>query len=187
MNKALYGIIVLITACCTGNGFADSLKSEEVIPRFYLLLTQHADPSVEDEEAFFGGSECENVRSLLLSGSRAPGPQTPIWEYLRRHREMFVPQNSDLENLMVAASNPFTAEWLLKKGTCRPLTGGGANVLVVFPARKMTKSGYNGVSAVEFALGQKCYLVIGGTLIFRDGKSVLEIVYDSTRESEHTR
>ncbi len=163
--------------CFTVNSTAATLSPEEIVLRFYKLLVQVPTPSPSEENDFFGGNDCDNVRSALLSKMRESSSQTPIWDYLRNHREVFATQNiEDFNKMALLVSSPFK---LLRSWKNTRMDE--AKVLVLFPTKRVAKSGYSGESVVVFTLGQKCYLDIGGTLVAGETKILFEKIYNDTR------
>ena len=166
--RALLCLALLCVRCQ-----ANTLTQGEIIPRFYTLLSQESKPSELEEKAFFGGNDCSDIRTMLASGSDKSASTTPIWDYLRSHRTLFIPEDSvNRTQPLVAVSSPFTMSPF--KNTAKATA---AKVLVTFPTKRTSASGYSGNSAVLFSLGEEAsYLNIGATLILGNGKLLLEQV-----------
>ena len=179
MNKLLcilVNVCVLKSAC-----LAAVLPSDKIVPKFYSLITQNEKPSLADEKDFFGSDECDAVRSRILAKTTIQS-NTPIWDYLRSHRELFITQNvKSPHQLLVIVSNPFRLMQL------RPLENNilknirQRQVLATFPDNIVKGNAFNHLTYVVFVLGENCYLDIGSAIIGHIEKSLYEILYNQTK------
>lgn len=148
------------------------LEPGRIVPEFYRLLARSEEPSEQEESDFFGGEECSGIRTLILSSVKYSGSKTPIWKYVRDHKEFFVTAGlDDVSTARVMFSDPvrMTRIWNL-------VTDEEFVVYATFPTR-MSGHGREslGVSMARFTLGRSCYLNIGGTFV--SGPSVLFFGY----------
>jgi hypothetical protein len=118
-----------------------------------------APPSSQDERDFFG-DEDDGFKSLIIAKDKS-NMGTPIWTYLREHRELFLPKGlRNKQKPMVIFSSPYKI-FLLGTGAQKD----GLRVSAFFPAQQTSDHGFSGESGVTFILGQKAYLCIGATLV----------------------
>jgi len=174
MNKLLLLYLAALSCYLTGRVLAGPLKPAEIVPLFYDVLTSVQNPSAENERAFFGGEECADVRAAL-SYSNAHHTETPIWDYLRAHRNIFYTEGAESFNgKLISYSTPFQ---MGKKGHHED----EGRVLVAFAGKKLPAGGDTGNTIILFTLGSKCYLNIGASAINQQGFLLLEKVINDTR------
>jgi len=97
-----------------------SVRAESSVPiitRFYDLLTGENIPSEEQETEFFGTKS--SMRGLLQNARKWPikvpetlykyeHSKTPVWDYLRDHKDLFLPFGSNAFNDTMLYSEPFS-------------------------------------------------------------------------------
>jgi hypothetical protein len=173
--ESMFTRILLILAFLSADCLARSLSQGEIVPKFYVLLYQEARPSEQDEREFFGGDDSEVFRTALKWSGKLSS-DTPVWDYLREHRAIFMTQGSNDWQRLLGVSSPFKVTYLKN-----PNKEGDFKVLVTFPGKKVTKSGYEGSASVLFTLGDTSYLKIGVTELQTTKEALLERVYNDKR------
>lgn len=104
MKKICIIIHVFIFSCL--NGFC--LDRSEIVPQFYKMLMSKDALSTDDELTFFGGQECADVKNKLLTKDLYRNSKTPIWDYLRLNKDMFLTKNiSNIQQFRATYSEPF--------------------------------------------------------------------------------
>jgi hypothetical protein len=159
---------------------AEKLTPGQIVPRFYELLTQDASPSQADELAFFGDPQSGSdggVRALLVARTKTIS-STPIWDFLRQHKTLFLTKHLSQRNIYpsepgLQISDPFRF-FRPSKGNYRP----ELRVLVNFPEEQQTEHAFGGSSLALFILGEDCYLDIAATTVIRQRPMILyEAIY----------
>jgi len=177
-NMKKLAFMFLLAVFSIASCFAATISKENIIPKFYVLLIQETKPSVTDERDFFGGDECADVRSRLLAKKKIVS-ETPIWDYLREHRELFITKNIQKKEQFIA--NYSSVFQKRRMNLCKETSQmSDPEVLVTFPTKRDKGSSYSGESSVIFTLGKKCYLDIGASIISGNSKIFNEILFYDT-------
>lgn len=154
---------------------AADLPPNQIIPRFYELLMQNDNPSEFNETEFFGGDECKFVTTTLKLKDDYKNSKTPIWDFLRRNKNLFITEGvSDLNKAKIHHTDPVITHRLWNSSTWEE-----KSVHVLFPTEMNTKTASSGFSTVIFRLGQKCYINIAGTMISGQAYSILDKIYEN--------
>ena len=151
MKLSIATILFLLCLAVSTHG-ADR---DDVIDRFYSKLLADQPPGAADETEFFG---TKNVIKLLLQQRpEFRNSNTPVWDFLRRNKFLFIPLNyRSLKDIIV--TQPFDCKSLGSQ-TARHNT----SVLVFFVSdRNNAKSGFR---SILFTLGDGCLIDIEGTYI----------------------
>jgi hypothetical protein len=152
------------------------MEESEIIPQFYQILLRKSAPSIENERLFFGGKECSAVREGILKKERYSESKTPIWDFVKDHRDLFLTKNAESEDQFHAIiSKPFDSirSW---NGNVIP----EKRVYVSFAEQLdiSEKSGVSGFASITFSLGKDCYINIGATTVCRSSsKAILNSVF----------
>ena len=189
MNNVLHAYGAAFLFCLTVRAPADPLSPEKIVPRYYDLLTAVEKPSSADEQQFFGGYECDDVRAALSSQKKTGRTETPIWDYLRAHRDLFLTEGLDRfpvkagARQLIAFSTPFR---IYRKGRDAANEPADFRVIAALPGKKVSTSAYTGSVMILFNLGHECYLNIGGTCINRNADVLLEkLILDRSPHSPY--
>jgi hypothetical protein len=176
----IFCLLIAYGCLSTPTPAAEKLTPGQIVPRFYELLTRDASPSEADERAFFGDPKSGSdggVRALLVARTKTSS-STPIWDFLRQHKTLFLTKHLSQRNIYPSApglqiSDPFRF-FRPSKGTYQP----ELRVLVTFPGEQQTEHGFFGNSLALFILGEDCYLDIAGTTVIRQRPMLLfEAIY----------
>ncbi len=111
-----------------------SATEHGTITRFFEILTQTAEPTINEENEFFGSSS--DFRRMISASKDSPypipekvrllsGSSTPIWSILREYRDLIVPKDEWDERLFI--SSPFTVKW--RSGEEHPFIESGFVIL----------------------------------------------------------
>ena len=176
-------IIIAALAIFVPTGFASArMPAAEVVPKFYQLLVQEADPSPQDEAEFFGGSECEPIRLQLASKPGYVASQTPIWNYLRSHQDMFITKRNppDRARLNIHISQPST---MMRIGKNK-IPSDEVRVFVMFGTGTAATGQGRGISIGTFVIGTECLLDIGATMIASNSQLFFDYLYHDGKQED---
>ena len=164
-------------------GFATArIPADEVVPKFYQLLVQEADPTPKDEAEFFGGRECEPIRLQLASKSGYVESQTPIWNYLRSHQDLFITKRNppDRTKLNIHISQPS----IMMRNDKNQIPSDELRVFVMFGTEASATGAGRGVSIGTFVLGKESLLDIGVTMIAGNSKLFFDYLFHDGKPKE---
>jgi hypothetical protein len=154
------------------------IEPEKIIPQFYHILAQAQEASEADELEFFGGDECGYIRTLVLAIPKYSSSKTPIWDYLRNHKDFFSTRglkNNDKPRIQYTPPVRITRLW--NGHIDEQLT-----IFTSFPTAIIdNKKGSSGYTTIRFALGRACYIDIGATSISRLDKTFFELLYKDSK------
>ena len=154
----------------------------DIVPKFYQLLVQEAAPLQKDEADFFGGSECEPIRKQLASKPGYVESRTPIWNYLRSHKNVFITKHNppDSTRLNIHISQPTT---MMRIGKNK-VPSNEVRVFVMFSTGTAATDQGHGISIGTFVIGTECLLDIGSTMIASNSKLFFDYLYHDGKQED---
>ena len=125
---------VIFTLLSAGMLMPASASERDTVTRFFEILTQTTEPTIYEENEFFGVSS--DFRRMILASRDSPYPipnnvrllsdsSTPIWSVLREYRDLIVPKDEWDRRLFI--SSPFTVKW--RSGEEHPFIQSGFAIL----------------------------------------------------------
>jgi hypothetical protein len=151
-----------------------AFEKNEVVPEFYRLLLQSNPPTLDNEKQFFG----ENVDEIavLLSQNqhyKFTKSKTPVWDYLRDHKDLFVTReqkSNEKLRALIRVSNPYN----MSNNKSQEYF-----VTALFPDKYINGSSYEGLRSIIFRLGTSSYLDIGATILTSKNQMLFEKLSDA--------
>lgn len=169
----IYKILLLFIVSSLAVSALDQIDVADIIPKFYKTLYAADKPVKQDEIDFFGGKSCDPLRTILATNKAFEiysKSETPIWDYLRDHKDYFSTSNiKDTARMRIQASDPVAVSRLYNNTKRQEKF-----VFVTFPTEIVVPpGGSKGTSVGIFTLADDCYLDIGSTIIISGDTKVL--------------
>lgn len=157
MKYILFLLLNFVILTCRSS----AIDQKSIIPEFYKILTSREDPSIQNENDFFGGKESAYVRTALEKLGKYPDSDTPIWDFIRDNKFNFISKGvDDLEQARIHYSEPFHTSRIWNGSVNKDW-----KVYVMFPTERNSDGSSSGLSTVIFTLGEESHIAIGETLV----------------------
>jgi hypothetical protein len=166
-------ILLLLFVSSLAVSALEKIEPTEIIPKFYKILFSVDRPSEQDEINFFGGKSCDPLRTILSTNKvflNYSKSKTPIWDYLRDHKDYFLTLNiKEIARMRIQATDPVEVLRLYNNTKRQEKL-----VFVTFPTEIVVPpGGSKGISVGIFTLGEDCYLDVGSTIMVSGDTKVL--------------